>query len=223
MPLRDAWTTTRNTLKKVPRTIGRLVKFCLKKVKLQILPQLLKWKQDKESAKVVLYKDRGYALLDILPHLVPLAGSLTLIAINTQTLFIGNLSTSAVTAFQFAAKLLELTIQASLTTILLQVIRWQAVNNCDLPLGTLLAPLRTIDVSYLWSLELWGAVTAKRWLGRRKLLILPLILSSVLLAALVGPAGAVLMVPRQIDYLYGRYLTIVDPQDVLFPPTMSYL
>ena len=223
MPPKHTWTTTQNTLKAVPRTVGRLLRFALRTVKLQIIPQLLKWKQDKEPAKVVLYKDRGYVLLDILPHLVPLAGALTLIIINIRTLFIGEVSTTAITAFQFAAKLLELTIQASLTAILLQVIRWQAVNNRDLPLGSLIAPLRTVDVSYLWSLELWGAVTAKCWLGRRKMLIVPLILLTVVLAALVGPAGAVLMVPRRIDYLFGRYLTIAEPQDVLFPPTMAYL
>jgi hypothetical protein len=223
MKIRHTWSSVRDAIKKGRGRAGSLTRFILKQFKLQILPQLSKWKQDTEPPKVARYKHRGVALLNVMPHLVPLGGVLSLVVLNTNTLFIGNVSTSAVAAFQFAAKVLELTIQASLATILLNIVRQQIVENRDLPLGGLLAPVRTIDVSYLWSLELWGAVTSNRWLWRRKLLLLPLIFVTTILAALVGPAGAVLMVPRQITSSYGQYLTILDPQSNLFPATMDYL
>ena len=179
MKLKSAWSSTRSGVKKVSKKSASLLRFFLKQIQLQILPELTKWKRAQEQAKVAIYKDRGFALLNTIPHLIPLGGALALIVLNTNTLVFGNLSTSAVAAFQFAAKLLELTVQASLGAMLLNVVRRQIVKNRDLPLGCLLAPLRAIDVSYLWSLEFWGSLTTNRWLWRRKLLLLPLVFLTV--------------------------------------------
>ncbi|OAP61639.1 hypothetical protein AYL99_03842 [Fonsecaea erecta] len=223
MPLKNVLTSTWSALRKVPRRLGHAVRLALRKAKLQILPQLTKWKGHREEPKVVMYKSRGVVLLHILTHALPLSGVLTLLVLNINTFFVGNLSTSAVTAFQFAAKLLELLMQASLAVILLDAIRWHMVRNEDLPLGGLVAPLRATDVSYLWSLELWGSLTSKSWRGYRKTYLGLLILATVVLAALVGPTGAVAIVPRQITHSTGKYLNILNPLDDIFPHTAKYL
>ncbi|KAK5266665.1 hypothetical protein LTR99_007276 [Exophiala xenobiotica] len=223
MVRKNLFSLTWSAVRKVPRTLGHVVRLALQKVKLQILPQLTKWKAQSEEPKVVIYKNHGIAVLSILAHAVPFAGVMALLVLNINTFFIGNLSTSAVTAFQFAAKLLELLMQASLADILLSAIRWQIVRNQDLPLGGLVAPLRTTDVSYLWSLELWGSLTSKSWRGHRKACLGFLIFATVLLAALVGPSGAVAIVPRQITHHNSQYLNILNPRDDLFPDKTSYL
>ena len=210
-------------VKTVPRKVGGLVRLSLRQVKLQIVPQLTKWKGDIEEPKVAIYKHRGLALLHIIPHVVPFGAVITLMVFNINTLYVGNLSTSAVAAFQFAAKLLELTIQASLAAILLEVIRRQIIKNQDLPLGGLLAPLRTTDVSYIWSLELWGSLTSMHWRTYRKLYLGTLIITTIILAALVGPTGAVAIVPRQITYPSGRYLNVLNAPGYLFPTTIDFL
>ncbi|OAG42542.1 hypothetical protein AYO21_03127 [Fonsecaea monophora] len=223
MQLKQVFTSAWSALRKIPHHVGHVGLLALRKAKLQILPQLTKWKGQKEEPKVVLYKHRGIAILGILTQAASLGGVLTLLILNVKTLFIGSLSTSAVTAFQFAAKLLELLMQASLAVVLLDVIRWQIVRNQDLPLGGLVAPLRIADVSYLWSLELWGSLTSKTWRGYRKAYLGLLIFGTVVLAALVGPSGAVALVPRQITHSTAEYLNILNPQDNLFPLTASFL
>ncbi len=223
MVRKNLFSSTWSAVRKVPQNLGHVARLALRKVKLQILPQLTKWKAQSEEPKVVIYKNRGIAVFSVLAHAVPFAGVLTLLILNINTFFIGNLSTSAVTAFQFAAKLLELLMQASLADILLYAIRWQIVRNQDLPLGGLVAPLRTTDVSYLWSLEFWGSLTSKSWRSYRKAYLGLLIFATVLLAALVGPSGAVAIVPRQITHSNSQYLNILNPHDDLFPDTASYL
>ncbi|OQV00450.1 hypothetical protein CLAIMM_05942 [Cladophialophora immunda] len=223
MPFKTALISTWSALRTVPSRAGHAVRLALRKAKLQILPQLTKWKGHREEPKVVMYKNRGIALLDILTNAVSLGGVLTLLVLNINTLFIGSLSTSAVAAFQFAAKLLELLMQASLAVVMLDAIRWQIVRNQDLPLGGLVAPLRTTDVSYLWSLEFWGSLTSKSWRGYRKAYLGFLIFATIVLAALVGPSGAVALVPRQITHSTAEYLNILNPLDDLFPHSISYL
>ena len=217
--LKSTW----NNARKLPQSTKHVLRLGLRRVKLPILPQLTKWRGQTEEAKVVIYKNRGIALLDLLIHVVPFGGVVASLVLNINTFFVGNLSTSAVTAFQFAAKLLELLMQASLAAILLDAIRWQVVRNQDLPLGGLVAPLRTTDISYLWSLELWGSLTSKSWRGYRKAYLGLLIFTTIILAALVGPSGAVALLPRQITHSASKYLYVLNPHDNLFPHVVSYL
>lgn len=215
----STWTST----KAVPRKIGRAAKLVLRKVKLQIVPQLTAWRGTIEEPKVAIYRNRGIVLLHLLPHVIPLTGVIALLVLNINTLFVGNLSTAAVAAFQFAAKLLELLAQASLAGIIIDLVRRQIVFNQDLPLGSLVAALRTTDVSYLWSLELWGSLTSKQWRLTRRLCFGLLIILTIVLAALIGPSGAVAIVPRQITHANGQYLNILNAPSNLFPMSPDYL
>ena len=215
-----------NALTTFPKKFTRLFSFAIKStlrhVQLQLVPQLTKWKSDSEEAKVAIYRSYSIAFLHAVPHLIPLLAIVVLIVLNTNGYFIGDISISAASAFQFAAKLLELMIQASLATILLSIVR-RHVLGAGLPLGALFAPSRTTDVSYLWSLEFWGSVTAKRRFGWRMVMLLILIPLFVVLAAVVGPSTAVLIVPRSIDFPTHQYLVLLDSNSDLFPDTVNSL
>ena len=208
--------------KKFTRSFSYAIKSALRHVHLQVVPQLTKWKNDSEEAKIAIYQSHSIAFLHAVPHLIPLLAIVVLIVLNTNGYFIGDISTSAASAFQFAAKLLELMIQASLATILLSMVRRHVLGE-GLPLGALFAPSRTTDVSYLWSLEFWGSVTAKRRCGWRMVTLLILVPLFVLLAAVVGPSTAVLIVPRLIDYPTLQYLVLLDSSSELFPATVDSL
>ena len=196
----------------------------LKSLRLQLLPQLTRWRQKREQPKVVYYRDRSMAILIVLPHLLPLGVAINLILMNTAfpRLF-HNVGQSTITALQFWGKALELMMQASIAAILLDVIRRQAVTGEGLPFGSLVAHLRATDPSYLWSLELWGSFTGlrgKKWRLIAKVAFIPLM---VILAALVGPSGTVLLIPRLMAREMGTALLLMDEETTLFPRTINYL
>ena len=102
-------------------------------------------------------------------------------------------------ALQFAAKLHELTISASLTAVILYYIRYQLMADSGLPFGAIVAGLQFKDVSYLWSMEFWGAIRANWRRKRDKIGIILLIVTCAVLALSAGPSSATLMRPR-LDY-----------------------
>jgi len=194
----------------------------LRHLKLQVVPQLTKWNKDAEDSKVVLHKHHGFAILHAIPHLIPLTACVALIVLNFESYFVGDIATSAATAFQFAAKVLELTIQASLATILLSIIRREAIAKV-LPFGAIFAPLRSADVSYLWSLEYWGLATSMRTKRGRKATLAVLIPVFVALGTVVGPSSAVLMLPRLVMHSGDQYLVVLDSNSTLFPQVVQSL
>ena len=102
-------------------------------------------------------------------------------------------------ALQFAAKLHELTISASLTAVIFYYIRYQLMAESGLPFGAIVAGLQFKDVSYLWSMEFWGAVRSNWRRKRDKIGLILLIVTCAVLALSAGPSSATLMRPR-LDY-----------------------
>lgn len=47
------------------------------------------------------------------------------------------------------------------------------------------------------------------------------IIAMVVLAAVVGPSIAVLLVPRPIEYPTGRYLVLLDDEATIFPTAVG--
>jgi hypothetical protein len=132
----------------------------------------------------------GHTLL----HLVPLSSAVAVLILNWSQYFVGPSFTLS-TTLQFVAKLQELLMQASLAEIVLSIVRSQIMDGY-LPLGALSASTQAMQISYLWSLDLLGAVTSRSFYGRRKVLFVCLVPLLILLTALVGPSSAVLMIPR---------------------------
>lgn len=100
-------------------------------------------------------------------------------------------------ALQFAAKLHEIFMQASIAEIILTYIRVQAWKGF-IPLGSIMAAYQTSQLSYLWSWEIWAALSSPAMTKRGKVLFMALVPTMILLAGVVGPSTAVAMLPRQM-------------------------
>jgi len=110
-----------------------------------------------------------------------------------------------------------------LSDMLLGVVRQLVVGQGKVPLGGLFAPLRLTDISYLWSLELWGLFTSRHNRHWRIYTLALLAPSLVILAALVGPASAMLMIPRTETHGMWKGLVLMDAQSTLFPQRVASL
>ncbi|KAF2265354.1 hypothetical protein CC78DRAFT_600093 [Lojkania enalia] len=188
----------------------------LRFVKLQLLSALVRWRSPKEHRKIAIYKSTSIAAFHSMVHLPPLVGAITLIILNCLQFFVGDPGSSGL---QFVAKLHEFLMQASIADMLLGIMRLE-LSKDYLPLGALLAPVHVpFNISYLWSLEFWGAVTSPTLLTRRKVVFVALIPFFTLLAVIVGPSSAVAMRPRETLFgpLDHRNFIIGAPSAKIFP------
>ncbi|KAK6069974.1 hypothetical protein SCUP234_10389 [Seiridium cupressi] len=190
------------------------VQVAIRFFRLHVLGQ---WRHPREKPKVALYHDRGVALIQSIAHLVPLSVVVAFAVLNIKSWYWGDPSTTVLTALQFAAKIVEILMQTSLGIILMSIVRYQLFKESGLPLGSLLGPYSVTDVTYLWSLELWGSLLSKHARLWQRLVTALAIAATVVLASLVGPSIAVLLIPRPIDYATGHYLQMLDDQATIFP------
>lgn len=194
----------------------------LRSLRLPIIRHFNPWGHQSEPPKVAVFKNRRIALTKCIIHIIPLGAALGLIILNVATTPISGYNTTSNSAIQFAAKLLEILMQASLTSVYLAFIRHRVLSTNQSPLGGFLGPLQVSNVSYLWSLEFWGALTAS-WSGLfDKSILFSVTFIVVAIGALVGPSGAVLMIPRRISVPTGNYLAILDDPAILYPTTINW-
>lgn len=168
-----------------------------------------------------MYQSRRVAILCSFLHLLPLDGAMTLLVLYWTQYWIGP-EFQATVFLQFLAKLLELLMQASIMEMSLCIIRTIAVNHY-VPLGALSGATQTTQLSYLWSLDLWSSFRAPGFHGPSKVLFILFFPFSLLMTALVGPSGAILMIPRpntpfrnHTAVLYGLHSA-----DVMFPSDVT--
>ncbi len=193
----------------------------LRSLRFQLLPQLTRWNAKQETKKTAIYCSRVAAVLHVLLHLIPLAAALTLVILNMQKTPVYFVTSALLPSLQFAAKLLEILIQASIATTVLGFVREQVLGPTAFPFGGLIAPYRTADVSFLWSLEMWGFLTSGCMQGWSKFALWALIPAAVILAATVGPASAVLMIPRTISYPEKHRLELLNRSQLIYPQTVD--
>ncbi|KAF2271038.1 hypothetical protein CC78DRAFT_573414 [Lojkania enalia] len=173
----------------------------LRSIKLTLLAHILVIRLDTERAKVAVHRNRGMVFFHSLLHVPPLLGAVTLITLNSTSFFY-TYGPYDSTGLQFVAKIHELLMQASISAILLDLIRHLAFTS-HLPFGFLFAPTHTSTVSYLWSLDYWSSVSASAISWRLRLVTGLFAFFTIALAALVGPSSAVLMIPRLITSAKG--------------------
>lgn len=131
-------------------------------------------------------------------HFLPIATTSVLLCLNFRNLFFESVGASnqnfRFNSMQFAAKLHEVSINFSLSTIVLNFIQYELIHGKGVPFGSLFAPFQVNSLSSLWSPGLWATSGADGSKLRRFLLI-TIIIISVILASIVGPASAILMMP----------------------------
>lgn len=159
--------------------------------------------QAHETRKVAIRKDRSIAALAGLIHLLPASVAITIGILNTFGYYIGEelaglqgQDTEKFAGLQLAAKLHELTIQASITTMLLQYVRHELALSDGMPFGALFASQLYKDISFLWSSEFWGTANGHFSTRKRKWRMIILLVLCAILGFTVGPASANIMKPR---------------------------
>ena len=182
---------------------------------------LLPWRANEEPPKVVLSRSCLMIAIQILFHVLPLSAALTLIILNGQGTVTRNFSPGMAGSIQFAAKGFGMLAQSSLASVFLALISRGLLTAKGLPLGALFGPLETGRISYLFSLEYWSLFKAA-WLGKRQQATLALATFVILaLAVLVGPSGAILMIPRATTHLEFKRVVFFDSLPVLLPRTVT--
>jgi hypothetical protein len=182
------------------------------------LGHTLPWKTTFEQRKVAVYQSRRMAALNSLLHVIPLAAAGSLLGLYWSKYWVG-VSDNA-TSLQFAAKVHELLMQASLVDILLYIIRIQALDGY-LPLGALAGAAQAPQLSYLWSLDFFSALVAPSTAFKLRHKIIFVSSTWVLLSmtAVVGPSSAILMISRpgmtHVQNTTIRYLNVSETD--LFP------
>ena len=151
-----------------------------------------------EPAKVAIHRDRTIAVYRSTIHAVPVFAAIGIVAINLHGYYIGA-SVDGMGGFQFAAKIDEMFMVASISAVIMSFIRLELVQGKGIPFGASLAGLQFGNLSYLWSMEFWGALTAGRFAVGHKASFLLITIVCVALAATVGPSAAILLIPR-LDY-----------------------
>ncbi|KAI4269455.1 MAG: hypothetical protein LQ337_007268 [Flavoplaca oasis] len=147
-----------------------------------------------EIPKKAFHRDRLLALLRSMVHILPFTIALGEIIINWRGYYIGA-NIEGLNYMQFAAKLHEMAMQSSLAVIVFCYVRHVLFSGDALPIGALLSGLQLTQISYLWSMELWGIASSKIPLLRR-LSVMTMIIIAVLLASTVGPSSAILLIPN---------------------------
>ena len=174
-----------------------------------------------------MYKNRGQALTKCIVHVLPVSASLAIVGLNIVQFYVGGelrgpggYDVQKLAALQFAAKLHELLMLASLGAIVFTMIRKElAFGEGGIPFGALFAGFQIDKISLLWSSEFWGTLTHKwRFRRRTKLYLVSLIVVCTLLGVSVGPSSANLIKPR-LDFWAagGTTFWINATEDQLYP------
>lgn len=174
-----------------------------------------------ESTKIALRDSRATAFIQTLIHVLPLLGAGVVLYLNFTDVYIGAFLQN-ISVIQFAAKIHELAMIASLTTILFTSIRYDLMTRKGLPFGALFSGLQITQISYLWSLEFWGFASSKYLSLRRRLRLVILIGFITILAATVGPSSAIAMIPRLGYWPAGQtHIWINGTDNDFWPSTLN--
>lgn len=180
-----------------------------------------------EEPKVAIETGRLVALAGLLVHIVPVGGCIALLYLNFAGYYIGselagwnNQDSAKVNALQFVAKFHEVTMMSSLTVIIFTMLRRKLVSEKNVPLGALFSGFEFANVQYLWSRELWGSIgpmaKACGWLY-----VFSLVLATFIVP-LIGPASALLMIPRLDDWPAGGTTFYLNAtKDEIWPATVT--
>ncbi|KAF7546527.1 hypothetical protein G7Z17_g8366 [Cylindrodendrum hubeiense] len=185
------------------------------------------WMQRNEEVPIV--KDRIAALLTTLIHIPAIAGVITLSFYIFKNYYIGkelqgppNYDIEKKLGIQFAAKLMELFIVLSLSSILFAMIRHEFIIGEGVPYGALVAGQQITDISFLWSKEFLTVLTGKFSRFWKKLAFIVTIFIFTILALGASSLSATVMMPQEGDWRAGGSLIWSNSTyDEIFPLILS--
>lgn len=153
-----------------------------------------------ETPKIVLSSTWRSRILAVLIQIVPVLITGVVMYLLGATIYWADLGypyqNSILNALQFASKLHEMTITMSLMAIVLHRVNHDLIEASGVALGLLTAGYQLGSITYLFSKAFWGGLTARsRSKSSSWLPLWMLILTAFVLAAIVGPASAIVMIP----------------------------
>ena len=201
-------------------------KYLLRALGFELLNTFLRPRIEAELPKPVLRRSRWIALSRCAIHLIPCGVFSFLIYLNSNAIYLGpgfsyTRSDGLYLAFfQVAAKLLELACVASLTTVVLHVLRHDLIRD-GVPFGFVGSGLFFSQANCLWAPEMFvGALySVKSWRRLRLLLVIGV---AAIIAVLIAPSSAVLLQPRLQNVPAGgtEYFLPATP-DELWPSVVN--
>ncbi len=106
----------------------------------------------------------------------------------------------------------------SIDIVMIAYLQYLLTHKHAVPFGAIFSAYRVTDLSYLWSKELLGALTAPSFRGSMKAAFISVVIFSFLLAVAVGPSSAVAMQPRQANFTLPDYRIVLNTtSDALYP------
>ena len=163
-----------------------------------------------EQAKVAISDSAWVAIGRCSIHILPLAVSIFLIALNLKGRYIGqhlpgsesDHGDSVALAFiQVAAKIQELLAVASIAVVIFQTTNDALTDEHGLPLGLTTSGFSFARISYFWSPSFWGGTFGLCKLpNQRMIMMYTLTVLGGILGLTVGPASAILMLPRSATW-----------------------
>lgn len=158
--------------------------------------------QQIEPRAATAHRERWLNVLYCLPHMVPLAATMTILILNARGVYWQDLGrpnqNTILQALQYAAKGHELTMAASLTAIIVHQIQYDLSSPKGVSLGFLTAGFRLSDPLFVCTREFIGGAMARvhaEGMSRFSALTYLLVLG-VTLTLVVGPSSAIAMIPR---------------------------
>lgn len=101
------------------------------------------WKKRPAEKTIAVHQNRRIAMIHCLVHVIPLSVAMTLIGLSLSNRRLSStIGAELPTILQFAAKLHELTMIASLATTLLSIICYFILRQDGLPFGVAFANLQ---------------------------------------------------------------------------------
>ena len=187
----------RYTLVHILRTLGLdIVSFFARKIRINHF----------EQAKVAISDSALVALSRCSIHFLPVAVSIFLITLNIKGRYIGqhfpgsesDHGDSVALAFiQVAAKIQELLAMASIAVAIFHTTNDALTKEHGLPLGLAMSGFSFAKISYFWSPAFWGGTFRLCRLPDQRLIVMyTLTVLGGILGLTVGPASAILMLPR---------------------------
>jgi hypothetical protein len=143
-------------------------------------------------------------------HFIPIAATTVICYLALAGYYVGseltgpgNQDDAKFIGLLFAAKLHELTINASLTAVISSFVRYRLAVAGGLPFGALFTGLQFQQISFLWSMELWGAARARFLRLQVRLGIVLLVVTCAFISVSAGSSSATLMRPTLDDWPAG--------------------
>ena len=211
-PRRSIWTTACALLRVITRALGfTVIIHSLRRLRHPVGRGL------QEPMKIAISRNRPIALIRGLIHLVPVGIAIFEIVLNWNTFYVGT-ETYNSAIYQLMAKVHEIMIQASIAALILSCVRSELALGEGIPFGLLFSGLQVSQISYLWSMELWGSLNVGYGRRFRKIGLLAIIVLSIVLGTACGPSSAVLLIPRLEYWPAGStHIWINATEDQIWP------